>query len=644
MNQFPSAVIGLIFSLPATSCLVIRLWKCGDRLLNHKLAQSVTYVHLTGICETPCKWPRLVSNLRSLRYFGIESQENVFSDKIPASQALKDLSPSLQTLHICVPDFLDCFLNRSLDSTTSCISTTYDRGSSSWINLDLLFPRLTSLQIGDARSSEPHETTLLVSELAALPASLTHLSLQCRNIKYDNPLGLLYSLPRSLRILNLAMEIMFLYDWPSAQDWLAAPPNLTSIDKLQWNCNIYVPLALPRTLSEGNVTLQRWSASRLAELPKSLEKLCLTACSTVTSEIEDFQWLSELPTALRSLEFGIGFDSAHFDLASVCLLPRNLTSIHFGQPDFDWAALQTAARKSLWPPSLSKISFSLHKELKSELWTLLPQSTTDITAWIWYTGPIESISANQLPPHLKSFALNSLGDDLRLEKDALPSLLERFSYTRIHETSQKGVFASFAEIPTSLVSLSLDVGETDFPLLSSISEFTRLTELDLDLWPCVRLPLLPRSLTSVTIMKLVGSNEEWPEPLHSAFVNLPSRLESLEIELATELFSLSFSEHSFNSLPMIRSLAVHESVNWFPSLILRHLPREMQCLRLSFNHLETENIPYIPPHLTEFDPCCDIDWSEPSLVRFWPWKERFLLNCPEEVSDAIDQRIWNIAH
>lgn len=71
ISDLPPFVIDQILGFRDTSFVVIKLWLCGDKRFNAKLSEGLTYFHLQSHPYAKPKFPRIVSNLRSLRHFSI---------------------------------------------------------------------------------------------------------------------------------------------------------------------------------------------------------------------------------------------------------------------------------------------------------------------------------------------------------------------------------------------------------------------------------------------------------------------------------------------------------------------------------------------------------------------------------------------
>lgn len=639
MNQLPSEVLGLIFGVSSTSYLVISLWKCGDRALHYKLAQGVTCMHLSALQGFSSKWPLMLSHLRSLRSLTIHAKEPMFNNTIHANQCLKSLNQSLKTLQIESPDFLECFLNPDPDFPDCLATTSYQRGESRFIDLEKLFPRLTSLEICDPTDDPFTTNTVHDSDLAALPDSLTKLSLP-PYVLFDDNRGLFHALPRSLLSLKGAINL------PSYPHSPSLPPNLTAIGKIECHS---LAFPLPETITAGTVQLTQCSTMCLSNLPQSLESLTLTQEPLGSG---DKMWVLELPNALQQLELKFPPDWHQTALIRITSLPRSLTSLSLDVSKIDWTAfkdsiLQGAPNQISWPPRLSEFKLT-SSQYQPEIWMCLPQSITKLVASITDHRQRHLIlDANQLPAGLKVFTLNAAQNAVKLQKRSLPWSLERFTCS-CHFTTLYNVRTP-KSLLTSVTSLHIRTSHISSNTLNmsqfdKVSELTRLTKLIVAQWPCSKLTLLPRSLSSIRIGEIIGSVEDSnTEELFEAFVDLPPSLVALTISYSKLFFPLRFSVQSFASLPALRQLLMGLELV-FSSAVLRSLPRDMQRLHLPFHQLESADLPYIPQKLLHFAPRCRIDWSEPSVAEFWPWRETvFPTDCPQDFKDLIREKARHLS-
>lgn len=93
-------VLGLLLSSASSSFLILRLWKCGNRALNSKLAAGVTHVHLDQVQALRSPYPRMLSELRQLRCLTLKALSSLMENLEDLVKELHKLPESLQELRI----------------------------------------------------------------------------------------------------------------------------------------------------------------------------------------------------------------------------------------------------------------------------------------------------------------------------------------------------------------------------------------------------------------------------------------------------------------------------------------------------------------------------------------------------------------
>lgn len=223
LAHLPAEILGRILDSKDSSYLVVTLWNCGDRLLSEKLTSGVQYVHLVSNLQHRCHWPRVLSELRHLRYLSINSDEDLLDNMNEWMEQLTALPATLEHLGLNSPDSsiaVAVLLPRFFDSHEPRHP------------IIARFPRLSSLDIN----------AIDAADLEFLPPTITDLKTDklCFN-------GSLY-FPSSLQFLDATL----VFNGPSQfsvldsklwelGDWLSLPSELTE-RYLDGRCDDLMPI------------------------------------------------------------------------------------------------------------------------------------------------------------------------------------------------------------------------------------------------------------------------------------------------------------------------------------------------------------------------------------------------------------------
>lgn len=95
LAALPSELLDCILGNERSSFLILRLWKCGNKIMNAKLSESITYVSLSHADVSTSRYPRFLPQLRKLRHLALSSNVSLMLDcpqewnlelaKLPAS-------------------------------------------------------------------------------------------------------------------------------------------------------------------------------------------------------------------------------------------------------------------------------------------------------------------------------------------------------------------------------------------------------------------------------------------------------------------------------------------------------------------------------------------------------------------------------
>lgn len=597
LSHLPSDLLGFILGESDSSYLVLDLWICGDKLLNAKMASSVTYIELE---LHPChfgNYPRMLSEFRSLRYLSLKSSYDLMKNVADWRLELSKLSDGLETLRLESPDARCAFLNFapdwSLDSP-SFIQTQYPRGRSSFMDIESKFPKLHTLHLVS-------EGDILADDLAGLPSTLTVLSTSYIIISTGTS-SKIDQLPPSLLKLDADIDIEEgCLEGAYLEAWSRAPPQLESIRKITWFDSINTTSWLPTSLTECTIA----HGHMIPHLPLSLNSITLSSFDTSYSNISLSSWASLLPSHLTRLTLDPSNDESLFSLgANIRQLPETLTSLSlphrsFGGSLIDWSEVRQESiapgADNLWPPRLKELRLGGHTVRAKDV-SLLPTTLTSLEIAIGdYQGAATRYGIGQIDKHFLPSQLTSLQLTARWAKSALESL----------------------SVPLH------------FP--------STITNLEIEEWHVNWFAAIPRSTSSLLIKRLHGVHRSSLTARDDVFKELPSALKCLAIDRldgppAELLFGgAAFSTQSFASLPSLSELRV-VNIGSFPAKVLRSLPRGMLTLHIELDSLNKEDAPFIPSRLKSFLLLgSDISWRMPHIAEHWPLRSVSKKHTPSRV-------------
>lgn len=302
LSQFPPEVLGLI--LEQTS-LVIPLWKCGNSALNYSLASGVQSVSLSHIACFEFNMPRILLNLRHLRFLGLKSNRRFLQDPKQWPSVITTFPSGIESLTL---DSEDC---------TELWHQCAPKGPNEPYLVSTALPNLQTLTMRPSWSSSG-------SQLSGLPPTLTSLS-----TPLAPKLPCMSKLPRSLTYWGSPVQVGAVSDTimdEHLKDCALAPPGLTfSHIELSWAITEKLELLkqLPPSILSLNVV--RFTADAVAHFPRSIIKLELTTSISGKQLQSIIQWppnLQLLLINLSSIEAGV-----------IASLPRTLKELILRLPE-----------------------------------------------------------------------------------------------------------------------------------------------------------------------------------------------------------------------------------------------------------------------------------------------------------------------
>lgn len=621
LSKLPPEVLLEILRGAHASFLVVMLWKCGDRLLNLKLTNSVTEVDLKDDCWiSRSRYPKMLSSLVRLRHLRISRNDAYLMG------SYADLATELARLP---PTLVELRLN-SLDSVDAVFCC-----SDSWCAVSMS----TDRQIAGVNTS---------------------------NISY-----LARSFP-SMATLGVLGKII-----PGACLLPQLPPQLLHLDVTCSDIQSYVghlPRTL-RTLKIGHREL-RWTPELSSEIPPDIETLALQ--DVIMGEFEELglHWCDSLPKNLKILTMRMP-PSMPLSPLDIARLPRTLTEAHF---NINWDAVEEA-QHVLWPPGLAYLDDDvLYNSIEHSQLHLLPSSVHTINGVIC---PETRVDMSRLPPSITNLSYHlASGTLLRYlpPENEHAALLALDTYTasfapncfaNLPSSLTRLTCPSFPtervvqDVTSSLLNASLGATSSSasnssaFPLALPPA----LTSLSLKCWRWEWFEHLPRTLSDLTLLCVElpqdprGQTVDTSHSIafldanvfaHDWYWHLPPNLTTLKLQFrysgvvgamgvstdgslaeaarrASEILNptaprsfnsrtavmdeyslrlrnkrIFFGEMPFSRLPHLETLSIQTYFE-IDSSMLRYLPLTIRSLSAHTMFIAPEDAPFLPPSLTSLN-------------------------------------------
>ena len=496
------------------------------------------------------------------------------------------------------------------------------RGNSRFLNLDNMFPCLTTLKISARHGSlsDVDET-----DFAGLPSTLTKLITP--NIVIKNPFTrVCASLPRSLLIWKATLA----HDHSSqnsglfpAEFWDDAPPGLHTISSIFFNraTTINSCEVLPRSLVScgfASTTDFIFNPQDAMIPPHAMQTLPphfanlegipidLTVFNTrFPKALNDYsQW--NLPPKVTSIEIRASRSSEDVphsesrELLSVDFirsLPSSLKKLriaNYGNLSIDWSTFVNLQNinENLWPSNLVTL------DLRHALWgpshpdmlKCLPNTLKSLALAI--DTPI--FDPNQISGSLTSLELNARLDWGQVFK-ILPGLHDTLLTLQISSTDSVIDFSDYPTLPRSITTLKLSTpnqqsyGKSEFlpPLLTSIAVYA---------WDPTWTADLPRTLTALELFCL---GQDTNETLQDLFKNLPTSLKTLRLLTSGHG---TFDDACFSRFPLMTRLhTLSLQCGLQTPSILTYLPLSLRYITLRLTEWGAGLEPYINPYWLAID-------------------------------------------
>lgn len=574
LASLPPTLIDAILGQDMSPC-AINLWKCGDKLLQHKMATGITQIKLVDHHEpSSSRFPKFILELRSLRELTIDRGSCSMPYYRDLRYHVRGLPPTLKKLKLCVAESIEVLRPPTAPTGRKAASRAISAENNDALHptwtFAAAFPQLESLELDSLDAPWEEE------DFDLLPPSLTSITIPSCDYQVYDKLSSLLS-PHFLK-LKLTSSSPF-----PPTFWSRLPPNLTHLH-VQPDENVDASLAdqlaslLPRSLTKFETNF--YQTLNLKDLPSGLEFLntvwikpldpnpysqigrflpnlkTVRVSSTLTPEL-----VRGLPPTVRYMEVSripLSVESSHWPASltkincrdsdpdfSFSVFPTGLLELTIGKDDFNLAAISNLPRnlrclavyaKNIidskevdFPPHLTNLHLVEERASSPERdfpYHNLPSLLTNLCLPV-----IPASKLKHLPPHLKSLQAS----DIPVDSDFNPD----------------------GEAEIAAMMLNFENGRRDGGLESF--DFTQLKRASI-------LALLPRTLDLLKITTKTGkdlANEDWSL--------IPPRLRSLQFVPSDGI----------------------------PSSLLQQLPplRNLRFLRVSLNGAEDQHLECLPRHV-----------------------------------------------
>lgn len=645
LSSLPSEILGHILSDSATNFVVVRLWKCGNRLLCSKLSSGVRRVRLTAQFPIYNKFPLFFGELRILTHLTLKYHRSVMKHSPDWMTFMHSLPSSLESLSIRSMDVDEALLNFAPEWTAEnrlCIETEYARGSSNLIDMETLFPRLHTLKLEPCAEVET-DPSIDSSDFAGLPSTLTCLHANFYlNYKADS--GVMHLLPRSLRELRGGPIRGFGKSFFErlVADWANAPPQLEIFTGFYPRKDIHHLTWLPRSITEYDGLRPDWTLTSALSCPPLLQQHSIAGVDLQSFRSAGTNWIQALPSRLTDL-------SVWFDPKAVLHLqdlPTTLIKLRLNAHGVVWHHIgglsdDAAQSSKSWPPRLESLDIfemphTHFNHLPTTLTNLKVSFCKHVASGIW--KPELEVDASLFPPHITSLSCQipygaEEGRALSLY-GPLPAKLRTLKLMATERRRAPVTRSSFASFPQTLTSLhygslagaSEDSASADFPL--------DLKTLETEEFNCEWFGTLPRSLTAFKTSHFNVSDTLKADG--RIFEGLPASLERLEVTGKDLTSNVLPSQRLASVAPLrLRELCLY-NCGKFPSSFMRELPPTLEIVSVDFQELLEEDALFFPPKLANMN-LGPMNWNNPNILKHKPWKVLRGNEIAEELKRELSQ-------
>lgn len=585
LSKLPIELLALIL-VGETSHVVVELYKSGDKVLIHKLANGgCVEVHLTdNNFLTTSRYPKMLSTLRHLRSLRIDRDSSVLLPSADLSNEVKKLASSLEVLELRC-EFANTVISNALRSDPS--------GSEgcAW-DMRSHFPHLRVLELEGDEKNAFNE-----AELTLLPSSLRSLTIY--GIDWNFATEEAHWLPGLEELILKRRTRGRNLDKASLVKKL--PPTLKKLSGISimsaWNSDMKLTSLFPRTLEK----LDEWDcfphwSSELTALPPSLTKLDLLRLVDYmgASATDVMATLSATLPNLRFLAFNNGSDGVVWDYDLISLLPRSLTSLK-ATLKTNRDALPEVPPPSAWPPALCTLMSS-----GTPMFLALPSSLTRFEGQYSAT-PNGGTVLSSLPRSLKELAFTSMPVEVPIGPD-MPSTLTRLGIGTPLTLNRIDF------LPPTLTALIGNLRITSYEDHPSQEWPSSLKEIIVKTMPIDLFKRLPSSLTLLRVARIAAESTD-----SISFMNLPSGLTKLRVSKPCNA-ALADCHDAFRNLTALKHLIITDHYT-FPGLVLRNLPPTILEISLKVSSVAAADLNALPDNLLDLTLGAALT---PSLVDLLP--------------------------
>lgn len=531
LEQLPIELLERILS-PHFSWAAIELWKCGNGILNSKLARgAVKYMDLRDFSgDSTGRWPRCIKHFK-LESLSISRPIGLCTDYMLLQQVRK-LSKNLKHLSITAESAPKALFSRIALSIDGNDYRSDDSGDEDFEDLSLddvwkiaeKFPKLETLEVCGGSD----DTSIVANFFHLLPRSLTHLKIANVLLKVKDP-KVFAKLPPGLKHLELPLDTIDM----DAMEHL--PPSLTQIaSSLSYSAHLALyeaPMFLPNLIAFPTRGGERVPKEMVEVLLEDQSLLDWPASMHYMLIVGIQSSLLKLPPNLTSLNFsatyGMDIDAERLRM----VFPRTLTTIQGAS--INWTDIEILD----WPPQLTSLMSYRGDYFGAHVFSKLPRSLKILMVT---GGSLNWLSSTVKDPiWLRRQGLDVLTsiDSQRwqiakekLQKDVIPENVARVS-AYIEAVEAGGLYG----LPLGLSELKISGVTSDDPielLWPPEIEFANLGDSLIPLTDTY-FDLLP---PSITFMNLLDT---------STLDKLPSFLQELDIFIP----NLKFTTRNFKCLP-----------------------------------------------------------------------------------------------
>lgn len=666
LANFPAEIIGLILAYDDILHMSMELWKCGSKVLQYKLARSVTRVSLH--CERTLQYggiPKYLAELGQLTSLSLSRGGRPLYRPKEVLEDLKKLNRGLLELDFNVansgqylfPKYRAPFPEQEMANFNAAYgeSVGYHESFEESVDMREAFPLLERLSV---------QSRLCPRDVEYLPTGLKHLS--CSIQEGEEEVEFMKALSaRSVGLESLSTGRLWRLDQalfsslPRSLTWLDVSSSSLPLGMIQPSLLESLPRGLRVLKSEslwgqGNTAGIVWSPAFLEALPPALEDIrILRYLGSDADEKAIASWLTRRGKAIKAFGNSVT-TSKEISPLLLASLPSTLTSLN-GRFPSSGSPLPTTHLRSLelrpvekqfsfaFPPLLTSLNlnnacFDLNPQLHSIIMALpllqslyLDCNLTDtyidlpprLTRLSYFANRI-----NATTPHRLTIIRHRLEEKSKMEAKKSTSLtpntmnhtlgLNANTTQHLPSLTQEDFMADlewpFATLPSTLTELTvkiLHLPASSLRLLSSSPHLTSLKVGSLFLDEhfdkgLTVFDLMPRSLTKLDEVSLYSFSD------HGSLLFGQEKTDTMHKDDQFRSWGLRMPQG-------LVSLCIRLNGGSFSDeRILASLPRGITNLNLDLDELTDEGVKLLPPKIRQFYSSKITCNLTPACVPYYP--------------------------